>query len=441
MKHILLVNPWIHDFAAYDMWLKPWGLLKLSSTLKKQGFNITLVDLLDRHHKAFDQSIIDRYDGTGKFYSEIIKKPDVLDNIHRNYRRYGLPINKFSDNLPDKVDYILMTSGMTYWYLGVFEAIKLLKNHYKGVPLVLGGTYATLCYDHAVKNSGADYVIKNNVGVQNLEPLQSILGIDCDMSDRAILDESIDYSHYKNPPYGVVRLSLGCPYDCVYCAQKQLSSTFIQKDIGKAFAEIDELASRGISKFAFYDDALFYNPSHIKKYLSRVIKSGMTTEFYSPNGLHARFIDEELAWLMWDSGFINPILSLETVDPGKERTWHNKVDSQDFVKASKNLLHAGYKRGEFSSYVLLGAPGSNIDDVKKTIDFAHSHGANVFLSEYAPTPGTIMFNQFKKIVHNEPLLQNNSIFPSFSSGSISAVNKLKRYALSLNNGFVEKVVD
>jgi hypothetical protein len=34
MKKILLVNPPVYDFAAYDLWAKPLGLLYLSSLLK-----------------------------------------------------------------------------------------------------------------------------------------------------------------------------------------------------------------------------------------------------------------------------------------------------------------------------------------------------------------------------------------------------------------------
>jgi len=29
-KNILLINPWIYDFAAYDFWMKPLGLLTLA---------------------------------------------------------------------------------------------------------------------------------------------------------------------------------------------------------------------------------------------------------------------------------------------------------------------------------------------------------------------------------------------------------------------------
>ena len=48
--HILLVNPWIDDFAAYDVWAQPMGLLILAGVLRKQGYRLSYVDCLDRFH-------------------------------------------------------------------------------------------------------------------------------------------------------------------------------------------------------------------------------------------------------------------------------------------------------------------------------------------------------------------------------------------------------
>jgi len=31
--HILLINPWITDFAAYNFWIKPLGLLYIASVV------------------------------------------------------------------------------------------------------------------------------------------------------------------------------------------------------------------------------------------------------------------------------------------------------------------------------------------------------------------------------------------------------------------------
>ena len=48
--HILLVNPWIHDFAAYDVWAKPLGLLTLAAILRQWGYRVSYIDCLDRFH-------------------------------------------------------------------------------------------------------------------------------------------------------------------------------------------------------------------------------------------------------------------------------------------------------------------------------------------------------------------------------------------------------
>jgi len=34
---ILLVNPPIYDFSAYDFWLKPYGMLRAAGFLRGQG--------------------------------------------------------------------------------------------------------------------------------------------------------------------------------------------------------------------------------------------------------------------------------------------------------------------------------------------------------------------------------------------------------------------
>lgn len=48
---ILLVNPPIYDFSAYDFWLKPLGLLTVAGALAAHA-DLTLFDYLDRLHPA-----------------------------------------------------------------------------------------------------------------------------------------------------------------------------------------------------------------------------------------------------------------------------------------------------------------------------------------------------------------------------------------------------
>jgi len=51
----LLVNPWIYDFAAYDLWSKPLGLLTIAAHLEALGVDIGFVDCLDRLHLSLER--------------------------------------------------------------------------------------------------------------------------------------------------------------------------------------------------------------------------------------------------------------------------------------------------------------------------------------------------------------------------------------------------
>ncbi len=138
--HILLVNPWITDFSAYNFWIKPLGLLSIASLLRESGCQITLIDCLDFIARK------KRY-GDGKFFRTIIEKPRLFGSVPRNYSQYGIPEPLFMDRLKaiERPDLIAITSGMTYWYPGLFKVIRILKRSFEDVPVLLGGIYATLC--------------------------------------------------------------------------------------------------------------------------------------------------------------------------------------------------------------------------------------------------------------------------------------------------------
>ncbi len=125
MKHVLLVNPWVADFAAYDLWSKPLGLLMLGRMLHNIGISCSLLDLMDRFHPVLTDTSeimpVPKNDGTGRYFKMPLNKPAVISHIKRTYSRYGWPENaavKVLCNI-QKPDVILMTSHMTYWYPGV----------------------------------------------------------------------------------------------------------------------------------------------------------------------------------------------------------------------------------------------------------------------------------------------------------------------------------
>ena len=117
-KNLLLINPWIYDFTAFDLWSKPLGLLYLASFLRQQGFKIQYIDCLDKYAENPTPKI-KRY-GIGNFRREIVEKPKILSHIPRNFARYGIAEDTFREKLQQmsNPDAVLVTSMMTYWYLG-----------------------------------------------------------------------------------------------------------------------------------------------------------------------------------------------------------------------------------------------------------------------------------------------------------------------------------
>tara|TARA_B100000959_G_scaffold95190_1_gene100964 strand:- start:1420 stop:1743 length:324 start_codon:yes stop_codon:yes gene_type:complete len=90
--NILLISPWIHDFAAFGLWTKPLGLLYVGSTLQRFGYQAHLIDCLYNYgypHK-------ERQYGKRSFYSE-----QIFSDIPRTFKRYGIPRDEFRRRLKD----------------------------------------------------------------------------------------------------------------------------------------------------------------------------------------------------------------------------------------------------------------------------------------------------------------------------------------------------
>ncbi|MDL2259450.1 cobalamin-dependent protein [Deltaproteobacteria bacterium OttesenSCG-928-K17] len=144
------INPPVYDFAWFDLWAAPMGLLNYMGYLRDRG---NRVHLLDAIYEGRCQSLT--Y-GRWKTRRQKIEKPAVFGDVARPYYRYGLSAEEMEARLAamPPPDLILITSIMTYWYPGVYEAVRTVKKLFPKVPAVVGGVYATLCPDHALAGGG-----------------------------------------------------------------------------------------------------------------------------------------------------------------------------------------------------------------------------------------------------------------------------------------------
>ncbi|MGC9323611.1 MAG: B12-binding domain-containing radical SAM protein [Desulfomonilia bacterium] len=422
-RRVLLINPWIYDFAAYDLWAKPLGLLSIGAVLRANGCEVDFIDCLRSSHPLMNRKRPkSREGGHGKFFRELITKPPVLSDIPRGYARYGVSPDVFRADL-EKVpspDVILVTSLMTYWYPGVVDTITTLKDVFPDVPVILGGIYATLCTEHAEMHSGADHVLSHEGEVRIIEFLSRLWGTHAiyrpDLRDLDTLPYPC-FDLIEDLRYVCIQTSRGCPFRCTYCASQYLSGFFRRRDPNKVIQEILHWnRAYRVQDFAFYDDALLVQPEAFAvPMLEGLISREMDIRFHCPNGLHIRHLSKQLAALMRKAGFVTIRLGFETADRDRQRMSGSKVTTDEFLRAVDALHCAGYDSSEIGVYILCGLPFQEAQDVMNTIEVVKKAGARPMLAEYSPIPHTDDWDRAvagsRYPLGDDPLFQNNTLLP------------------------------
>lgn len=408
---ILLVNPWVHDFSCLNLWSAPLGLLKVAEYLSQFDVELYFIDCLETIKK--------KRAGTGKYQRQEIKKPIILKNIPRRFCRYGITPEKFRERLKEfhGIDIILVTTLMTYWYTGVRKTVEEIKKVFKDVPVITGGLYSTLLPEHALKNTEADGIFEEHVEGR-LEAFLSTFGFRLKKSRTIVPYWKLGLLQWDFAP---LRTSTGCPFRCTYCVSSIFFNKFSQREPDDVIREILELYELGIRDFAFYDDALLVNSKeHLEPIMKEIIKRGIAVRFHTPNGLHARFINDELARLMKEAGFKTVRVSLETTSTELQEKTGGKVNPEEFKNALKALKMAGFTKEELGIYIIFGLPGQRLEEVIEDVAFLKTLDVRIHLTEFSPIPKTPLW---KEMVNSgmitediDLLLTNNSVFYYLFSG-------------------------
>ena len=433
----LLIYPPIYDFALYDLFLKPYALFRLAAWLDRSGYRVRLVNALDYTDPASIAALgrpKREPRGTGKFFRQVVPAPPAVAGMKRSFARYGILAESLQRRIcAEQPDVVMVSAGMTYWYPGVIEAIRMVRKVFPRAPVVLGGIYPTLCPAHATARSEADLVVSGSdfPGLEDFLRSRSLPAAAFPSSEELMLLPE------GNWQAAVLRLNRGCPMACAYCASKVIEPRFHPGNPDLLFQTVQEMHRRyGTGSFAFYDDALLCDKERgFLPFLEQICRSNLALRFYLPNAVHLRHLDRACASLMKRAGFAEVRIGFESARSEFHETLDRKLAPSMLAEGLEHLLQAGFSPQEITAYVLAGMPGQEAQEVEMSVRHAARFGIRVQLSEYSPTPGSPLWPQAVRAcsydLEAEPLTHNNSLLPMRWRGfTLEDLDRLKSLSRS-----------
>jgi anaerobic magnesium-protoporphyrin IX monomethyl ester cyclase len=392
---ILLVNP-PYDIARYM-----GGLAKVGWVFPPVGL-LYIAAYLRREESSCEVKIYD---------SQVEERP--FEELLGEFR-------------PDLVG-ITCQSALVY---STLETARVVKAKLPQSRVVVGGVHASLRPQDLLASPLIDVVARGEGEESFLElvralgcgrALDGIAGISfkrplpdggCETvstPDRPILDNLDSYpmpaldlvpiERYRISPdmrtgsrLGLIITSRGCPYDCVFCANKLLTKrTYRLRSIASVLQEIEYyLEHHQITQLMIFDDNFAVNKKRTLELCAEFVKRGYPKKFSWWTEARVDVLDEEILRAMKQAGCSIISLGLES---GNQRLLDliKKNITLEQTRTTVELIHkVGIKsRASF----ILGLPTETREESQRTIKFAYSLPLDqVRFSIATPFPGTELWD-------------------------------------------------
>lgn len=368
-------------FVSYSGFVS-FGLMHLSSVLKKAGFEASLIvpsnnqDLIEEIGQIKPDLI--GFSCTTTIHNWALEKARIIK------KRFDIPIimggphPTFSPNVlnQDGIDMICIGEGEE----ALLELVEKMerKEDIKRIENIW------------IKEG--DRIIKN--------PLRPLIE---DLNALPLPDRDLYYKKYDYLRKSIVKNFIagrGCPFDCIFCVNQAYKNLYAGKGKYTRLRSVDSLIEEismvrdnyGLKRIYFSDDTFILKKDWLKEF-SRKYKEKINLEFIAQ--VRADLIDESTVDLLKSAGCRGVTMGIET---GNERLRNEilkkNVSDDDIIRASKIIKSKGLKLKTFNMMCL---PGESIDDGFKTAQINSKIKADLVAIGFAqPFPGTHLLDYAKE---------------------------------------------
>ncbi|MDD5085102.1 MAG: radical SAM protein [Candidatus Omnitrophica bacterium] len=406
--------------------------------------------------------------------SAILKKNGFSCELLHINDACGVPSNDeaiLSEIRKKRFDIALFTAT-SFQYTRANEIAGLIKREYSRIPILLGGTHATIKPDdldsssfdafcigegdealpefirrfeekrdftdvrnfHVKKPDGT--IVRNEIGpfIRDLNLLP--------FWDMEIMDmKKILLARHK---WLSISFSRGCPFECTFCINHLLKAINVRRPselkhyirkrkaelVVKELARIAEKLKGYIDVFNFDDDLLMLD----KPYMLELTKL-YREEIYTPYGIRyamncrASCLDEDIAKALGESGCLELRIGFETGDENLRQEMLKKgITNAELIRAFRLCDEYGIHT---NSFAMIGIPGENRETVQKTVDMIIKLKPYLirmtFLSPYFKTE-IYEYCKKKNMIREDKIFEDSFTDSPLKLGTISE-GDLLRYRL------------
>jgi len=381
---ILLIRPAPIKEQFGDESFLPLGLAYIAAVLKKQNYDVKVIDQL-----------------IGK------RKDDEIINF----------IEKFS---PFAIGFTAVTPTVN----SAFRLGRQIKQRFKDILLFIGGPHPSALPEESLNNN-FDFVIIGEGEetvldlFKNIGRPENVPGIAFKKNGEIIKTSRREFikdldklpfparelfpslKYYKGQealgskiPVGSILTSRGCPFSCTFCFKAVFGNRFRARTPENILEEwIYLIKNYNVKEIAIIDDSFTTDVSRVIKFCDLLIKEKLKIRWSCPNGIRIDIGNLDMLKKMKQAGCYRVALGIES---GSQEIL-NRIGKRTTLKEIQDMVDNCKKVGiKTMGFYMLGNPGETKETMQQTIDFAKKT-----VTDYAqfllpiPFPGTKMYEDIK----------------------------------------------
>lgn len=370
---------------------------------------------------------------------------------------------------------VLVSALSVEYHVQYHAALALAKEACPQSITVLGGVYATVLGEEALKDPNVNYIFLGHAeerivdflnlilkgesarvrnlpgigfvdsnGMQVINPVTTYIA---DVKhpvrpDYSLLDmvpylsqDSMDYQFNSDRLTASMITSYGCPYNCIFCATRTISGLrVLYRPVQHVLEEVDFLVKElGVRELLFLDDALLGNRKRITALLKAMIDRNYNVTWKAAT-VAAWHLNDDLLKLMKKSGCVQITISVES---GSQRVLKEIIQKPLKLEIVPPLVKKCKELGiDLGANFVIGFPGETWEDLRQTFRFAELCDFDVAHFHIAtPLPKTDLY----RIAKEQKLLPEDFSFTDprffgFGQGFITT-DEFTPYELSVLRAF------